>query len=428
MNRKLACILVFSLSLVAFAHGQIASNAAPVVMGQGTPTYLPVWTSHNRIGNSILFQADGDIGLGTTTPFAKLDVESNGTIGIWGATSSTAPFATGVSGQSASPSGNGVVGEATSSTGINNGVFGRSASTSGNGVGGIATATTGNTYGVSGQTNTAGFGAGVIGSANANTGTAFGVFGGANGTSGNGVFGYASATSGYTSGVAGFVESPNGTAGQFTTHSGSGLLLTGNSGSSFTQVFYVDASGNGYFAGNLNVIGNLSKGSGSFKIDDPLDPANKTLSHSFVESPDMKNIYDGVVQLDANGQVWVDLPQYFDALNRDFRYQLTAIGAPGPGLYIAQEIAGNRFKIEGGKPGAKVSWQVTGVRQDAYAKAHRVPVEEDKAATERGYYLHPDAFGQPQSKGIEMANGTQPSTIDSAKLAAISNAGPRTAQ
>ena len=67
----------------------------------------------------------------------------------------------------------------------------------------------------------------------------------------------------------------------------------------------------------------------------------------------MKNIYDGVVQLDVNGQAWVDLPQYFAALNRDFRYQLTAIGAPGPGLYIAQEVAGDRFKIEGGKPGAR---------------------------------------------------------------------------
>ena len=90
-------------------------------------------------------------------------------------------------------------------------------------------------------------------------------------------------------------------------------MIQGNSGSNFTRVFYVDASGNGYFAGNLNVTGNLSKGSGSFKIDDPLDPANKTLSHSFVESPDMMNIYNGVVQLDAKGRAWVDLPKYFEA-------------------------------------------------------------------------------------------------------------------
>src|SRR5262245_7688863 len=39
--------------------------------------------------------------------------------------------------------------------------------------------------------------------------------------------------------------------------------------------------------GNLDVIGNVSKGGGSFKIDHPLDPENKFLFHSFVESPDM---------------------------------------------------------------------------------------------------------------------------------------------
>jgi hypothetical protein len=142
----------------------------------------------------------------------------------------------------------------------------------------------------------------------------------------------------------------------------------------------------------------------------------------------MMNIYNGVAQLDTKGQAWVDLPQYFEALNRDFRYQLTAVGAPGPNLYVAEEIQGNRFKIVGGKPGAKVSWQVTGVRQDAYANAHRVPVEEDKAANERGHYLHPDAFGQPQSQGIEFGKGTQHGTIDPAKFTAISYDRQKTSQ
>ncbi len=48
----------------------------------------------------------------------------------------------------------------------------------------------------------------------------------------------------------------------------------------------------------------------------------------------------------------------------------------------------------------KVSWQVTGVRQDAYAKAHPLVVEQDKPVAERGYYLHPELFGQPESRGI----------------------------
>jgi hypothetical protein len=78
---------------------------------------------------------------------------------------------------------------------------------------------------------------------------------------------------------------------------------------------------------------------GSFKIDHPLDPANKYLCHSFVESPDMKNLYDGVVVLDNKGKAVIELPDWFGILNKDFRYQLTDIGSPGPNLYIAEEIS-----------------------------------------------------------------------------------------
>jgi len=163
----------------------------------------------------------------------------------------------------------------------------------------------------------------------------------------------------------------------------------------------------GYFAGAVDVVGTLFKSAGSFKIDHPLDPANKYLLHSFVESPDTKNVYDGVAVMDANGEAWVDLPEWFETLNSDFRYQLTAIGASAPGLYIAEEISGNRFKIAGGKPGGKVSWQVTGIRQDAFAKAHRLPVEEEKPEAEKGFYLHPELFGQPKEKGIDWARHPQ---------------------
>jgi hypothetical protein len=119
-----------------------------------------------------------------------------------------------------------------------------------------------------------------------------------------------------------------------------------------------------------------------------------------VESPDMMNIYNGNVTLDTNGGAWVELPAWFESLNRDFRYQLTAIGAPGPNLYVAQEIAGNRFQIAGGQPGLKVSWQVTGIRRDAYAEANRIRVEEEKPPEEQGTYLHPEAFGKPETKGL----------------------------
>jgi hypothetical protein len=96
----------------------------------------------------------------------------------------------------------------------------------------------------------------------------------------------------------------------------------------------------------------------------------------------------------------VALPDWFEALNRDFRYQLTPIGAAMPGLYIAQEVRDNAFRIAGGAPGMKVSWQVTGIRQDAYANAHRIPVEEPKPADEQGLYLHPLELGQPAELGL----------------------------
>ncbi len=98
----------------------------------------------------------------------------------------------------------------------------------------------------------------------------------------------------------------------------------------------------------------------------------------------MMNIYNGTARLNARGEVWITMPDYFDALNRDFRYVLTALGRPQPYLYIARKMNGNRFKIAGGKPNAEVSWQVTGIRQDAWANAHRIPVEEDKPDKERG--------------------------------------------
>ena len=46
----------------------------------------------------------------------------------------------------------------------------------------------------------------------------------------------------------------------------------------------------------------------------------------------------------------------------------------------------------------KVSWQVTGIRKDPWANANRPQVEEDKPASERGHYIYPDLYGQPEEK------------------------------
>jgi hypothetical protein len=147
------------------------------------------------------------------------------------------------------------------------------------------------------------------------------------------------------------------------------------------------------------VNGVLSKSSGTFKIDHPLDPANKYLSHSFVESPDMMNVYNGNVVTDAMGNATVALPEYFEALNKDFRYQLTTIGQPSQ-VYISKEISGNQFEIKSDKPNVKVSWQVTGVRHDAWANAHRVVAEEDKEPFNKGKYLNAKEFGKSENERI----------------------------
>ncbi|HEX8230975.1 MAG TPA: hypothetical protein VF826_16925 [Chloroflexia bacterium] len=203
-------------------------------------------------------------------------------------------------------------------------------------------------------------------------------------------------------GVLGYSTGAYGVQG----YSTGGYGVYGGSGAAGYAGYF---NGRAHVTGDLSVVGSVSKGGGSFKIDHPLDPENKYLYHSFVESPDMMNVYNGNVVLDGKGEAVVTLPDYFETLNQEFRYQLTPIGAPGPDLYIAQEVTGNTFKIAGGKAGTKVSWQVTGIRQDPYAEKYRIPVEEDKSEEDRGKYLYPDVYGQPDSKQIGKTNPPLPS-------------------
>lgn len=149
--------------------------------------------------------------------------------------------------------------------------------------------------------------------------------------------------------------------------------------------------------GGLTVNTNLAKAGGSFKIDHPLDPKNKFLYHSFVESPDMMNVYNGNVTTDGAGFATVTLPDYFQALNRDFRYQLTVIDDSEDFalVKVTRQIgdpAANQFVIRSSRPRVLVSWQVTGIRQDAWAEKNRIPTTVDKPLDQRGTYLHPEVF------------------------------------
>jgi hypothetical protein len=155
----------------------------------------------------------------------------------------------------------------------------------------------------------------------------------------------------------------------------------------------------GIFAGDVNVFGTLVATNKFFVIDHPLDPANSYLVHASVESSEQVNLYTGNAVLDDNGEAVVTLPNWVDALNDDFRYQLTPIGGAAA-VYVAREVSQGSFTIAGGSPGLKVSWQLVGRRKDTWARAHPLVVEQEKPAQDKGLYRHPELMGQGADKGI----------------------------
>jgi hypothetical protein len=233
-----------------------------------------------------------------------------------------------------------------------------------------------------------------------------------------GVFSYAqggdevvTAVSGFAQGHFDAINGTNNPRGIFGDADG------GSSNSDYTYSIYGAAptgaffnNYSGYFEGNTHVNGTLSKAGGTFKIDHPQDPANKYLVHSFVESPDMMNVYNGNIVTDASGNAVVELPAYFQAENKDFKYQLTVIDNSNDFVMakVSSEVNNNTFTIKTSKPNVKVSWQVTGVRQDAWANANRVEAEVEKADREKGKYLHPELFGQDASKGLHHSERMTP--------------------
>ena len=208
----------------------------------------------------------------------------------------------------------------------------------------------------------------------------------------------------------------NAVVGKSTAAGGKGVAGSAEGGKDAVAIYGQSTAGHaGFFKGNVTIQGTLMAqqvfapkglvGSGAklFKIDHPLAPGEKYLAHASVESDALKNMYDGVATLGPNGTAWVTLPDWFQALNKDFRYQLTCVGGYAA-VYVAKEIANNRFQIAGGKPGLKVSWQVTGVRQDAVARANPLRVEEEKSPGDRGRYLNPIELGFPESRRIGAGN------------------------
>jgi hypothetical protein len=156
---------------------------------------------------------------------------------------------------------------------------------------------------------------------------------------------------------------------------------------STTRYITMNSSGNLEINTGLYVGGTLSKSAGSFTIDHPLKPDTHYLQHSFVESPDMLNIYRGNGQI-VDGECKIEMPDWFSSLNGeiqdDYSYQLTSIGQQND-LWVKEEMSNGKVTFAGEKDG-KFSYIITAIRHDDYAKKNRIQVELEKDSEKKQEY------------------------------------------
>ena len=368
-------------------HGQSSGGTAGVA-GENTTGYGVSGVSSVNSGvNGLSASGNGVVGISDGAPFAGSGVvgyspSGNGVEGISADGYGVYAHSTGndgVRGLSDSVNGNGIVGEAdggTSAYGVwgmstqGDGVFGSSST----GVG--VAAFSGSSYGILGIHDS-------ISNVNVGPFATPGIWGDSG--QGNGVMGTSGASGG--AGVVGYHPANVGVLGY--TNTGYGIYGVSTSGSGYA----------GYFQGRMTVTGTKS-----FQIDHPLDPENKTLTHYCAEGPEPQNIYNGIVTTDAQGFGRVQLPDYFDAINRDFRYQLTVIDDSDDFVLakVVRPIEANEFVVRTSRPNVMVSWEVKGIRNDRWVRMYGCPVEEAKTDSQRGKYLAPEAYGLPLEMGIRV--------------------------
>ncbi|HZM90388.1 MAG TPA: hypothetical protein VFF31_27965 [Blastocatellia bacterium] len=399
------------------AQMQIAAGGNQAVQGNGTIGRLAKWTALKNIGDSIVFESsNGLVGIGTDTPTSKLTVQGmiQTTMGGYKFPDGTVQTSAGLQfvNRDSTLSGNGTQndylrvavplfltatqdsitaldvrgGDLSAQQGFGGSglsarggdaknPFGGIAGIGLTGIGGNATGVASAGIGVSARGGAGGEGIGLL----VEGGDPLVGFGGSGGD-GARIFG----------GDGRGVSHQGGDGIRVFAGAGTNGATPGNAGSFFGTVDV---------AGNFNVIAGGTK---NFKIDHPLDPENKYLYHAAIESSEVLNIYSGNVTTDESGEAVVTLPDWFEAINRDFRYQLTVVGTFAQAI-VGEKIKSNRFQIKTSAPGIEVSWQVTGIRSDAAIRKHPFTVEADKANDERGLYLSPEAYDQPQEKGIQWA-------------------------
>lgn len=150
------------------------------------------------------------------------------------------------------------------------------------------------------------------------------------------------------------------------------------------------ASAYQFLTGNVTIDGSLSKGSGSFKIDHPLESKQDThnLYHSFVEAPQADNIYRGKANLE-NGTASINLDAVsnmtegtFTALNREVQCYTTN---ETDWDAVKGSVEGNILNIESQNKtsSATVSWLVIGERQDKQIYNSSLTDENGKLIVEK---------------------------------------------
>ncbi|HMS54611.1 MAG TPA: hypothetical protein PKA27_04355 [Fimbriimonadaceae bacterium] len=377
--------------------------------------------------------------------------------GVKGLATALTGFNVGVGGESASATGQGVFGRATDTTSANIGVYGWASGTSGKGVYGLADSSTGNTMGVHGIASSTS-GRGVYGVANSLTGINYGVYGLSSSSTGFGVYGLSGASSGLAVGVKGATTAPGGravegsasstsgsaTAGYFSTAAlnGYGLYALATSATASTSYgIYAESAGTSqsygaYFVSEgtsgrgvygaasastgatYGVRGQSNSSSGygvfsvgdmgtsgakAFVIDHPADPENKYLRHYCAEGPVPLNIYQGEVTTDEKGFAWVELPSYYDLVNKDAKIQLTVVdeGDDFVMAKVSKRVQNGKFQLRTSQPGVTVYWEVKAERNDPWMRAHPPKVEYAKDENERGKYQHPSLYGMPDSMAMD---------------------------
>jgi len=171
----------------------------------------------------------------------------------------------------------------------------------------------------------------------------------------------------------------------------------------------------GYFGGNVTVNGDFTaSGTKMFTIDHPSDPENKYLRHFCMESNEVLNHYSGTVTTDEDGLATVRLPEYFESINTDFRYQLTAIGQFAQTI-VKEEVKNNSFVIQSNLPNVKVSWQIDAKRNDLNMKKFPAIDVVDKHANEKGKYLQPELYNLSPDRGIHFVDDEKNKRENAAK-------------